>query len=325
MNYRLLGQTGLRVSALGFGAAPLGNEYHAIDPQAAKRAVDVAIERGVNYFDVAPYYGRTLAEERLGAYLKGQRDQVVLATKVGRFDKALPDGFDFSAERTVQSVEESLRRLRTDVIDVIKVHDVEFGDAEVILHETLPTLARLREQGKVRYIGITGYPLQILKALAQQVPVDVILSYCHYDLLDTTMDAVLTPFAQAKRIGLINASPMHMGMLTLRGAPDWHPAPEAVHAASRAAVAWCAERGLDLPLLAMQFALANAAVATTLVGMGEPEIVERNLAALETPTDLTAIRALRTQLAPVANVTWPSGLPENQDNAILAAGTTEAA
>ena len=136
MDYRLLGQTGLRVSVLGFGAAPLGNEYHAIDPAAAQRAVEVAIDRGINYFDVAPYYGRTLAEERLGAYLEGQRDQVVLATKVGRFDKDLPDGFDFSAERTVRSVEESLRRLRTDVIDVIKVHDVEFGDVDPRTGET---------------------------------------------------------------------------------------------------------------------------------------------------------------------------------------------
>ncbi|MEM6644960.1 MAG: aldo/keto reductase [Bacteroidota bacterium] len=325
MQYRTLGQTGLEVSILGFGASPLGNEFREIDPAEGQRAVDAALDAGINYFDVAPYYGRTLAEERLGTFLDGKRDRVFLATKVARYGKALPDGFDFSAERMVQSVEASLRRLRTDVIDVIQVHDVEFGDPDVIINETLPALERLRQAGKVRFIGVTGYPLQILRALADQAPVDAILSYCHYNLLDTRMDAVLTPFAQASGVGLISASPLHMGMLTQRGAPAWHPAPEAVKVASETAAAWCAERGLDLATLAMQFALAHEAVATTLVGMSSTRSVARNVAALEAPMDETAMAAVRELLAPVADVTWPSGLPQNQDDAVLAALSSEAA
>jgi len=211
------------------------------------------------------------------------------------------------------------------VWDVIKGRYGGCGAPEVILTETLAGLARFREAGKVRFIGVTGYPLQILRAVAEQAPVDPILSYCHYNLLDTTMDAVLTPFAQASGVGLISASPLHMGMLTQRGAPAWHPAPEAVKVASEAAAAWCAERGLDLATLAMQFALAHEAVATTLVGMSSTRSVARNIAALEAPVDQDAIAAVRELLAPVADVTWPSGLLQNQDAAVLAALSREAA
>jgi aryl-alcohol dehydrogenase-like predicted oxidoreductase len=156
--YRTLGRTGLRVSVVGFGASPLGNEFGASDPAESCRAVSAAIDAGINYFDVAPYYGRTLAETRLGECLAGRRHEVVLATKAGRYDKALPEGFDFSAERIARSIDESLRRLRTDYIDVYQLHDIEFAHRAQILGETLPAMQRLKEAGKIRWIGITGYP-----------------------------------------------------------------------------------------------------------------------------------------------------------------------
>ena len=124
MIYKVLGKTGLEVSVVGFGASPLGHEFGLIDPDEGKRAVHYAVENGINYFDVAPYYGRTLAETRLGEALVGYRDKVILATKVGRYDI---DQFDFSAEGIIKSVEESLVRLKTDYIDVFQVHDIEFG------------------------------------------------------------------------------------------------------------------------------------------------------------------------------------------------------
>ena len=321
MQYRPLGRTSLNVSVLGFGASPLGNEFREIDPAEGRRAVDAAIDHGINYFDVAPYYGRTLAETRLGEYLEGKRDQVILATKVGRYGKALPDGFDFSAERTVRSVEESLRRLRTDVIDILQVHDVEFGDADVIISETLPAMHRLKEEGKIRYVGITGYPLQILKQIATSAEVDTLLSYCRYNLMDTAMDRVLTPFARERGIGLINASPLHMGMLTSRGAPDWHPAPPDVGEAAQRAADYCAERGVDLAALAMQLALDYDVVATTLVGMSSRRSVERNVKAVGQKPDAELLADVQAILAPVADRTWPSGLPENQDDALGDAST----
>jgi len=315
MQYRQLGKTSLQVSVLGFGASPLGDEFGAIDPRDGQRAVDAAIDHGITYFDVAPYYGRTLAETRLGTFLKGKRHQIILATKAGRYDRHLPDGFDFSAEGITRSVEGSLRRLQTDVIDVFQAHDVEFGKREVILHETLPALHRLKEQGKIRYTGITGYPLGFLKSMAEASDVDVVLSYCHYTLLDTTLDAVLRPLARARGIGLINASPLHMGMLTQAGAPPWHPAPRAVQKKTRSAAQWCADRGVDLAALALQFALDYEHAATTLVGMRRPEEVIRNVQAVGTPPDSGLLAAVRTILRPVLDRSWPSGLPENNQGA----------
>ena len=323
MQYRPLGSTSLNVSILGFGVLPLGNEFREVDPTEGRRAVDAAIDHGINYFDVAPYYGRTLAETRLGEYLEGKRDQVILATKVGRYSKAPPDGFDFSAEHTVRSVEESLRRLRTDVLDVVQVHDVEFGDRDVILGETLPALYRLKEQGRIRYVGITGYPLQILKQIAAEAEVDTLLSYCRYNLMDTAMDRVLTSFARQRGIGLINASPLHMGMLTNRGAPAWHPAPPDVGEAAQEVVAYCAERGVDLAALALQFALDYDGVATTLVGMSSRRSVERNVKAVGQKPDVRLLADVQAILASVADRTWPSGLPENQDDVPDAAGVAE--
>src|SRR5580700_5395102 len=123
MDYATLGRSGLRVSKLGFGASPLGNEFGETDPAEGERAVHCAVDLGINYFDVAPYYGRTLAETWLGAALAGRRDKVVLSTKCGRYDV---NQFDFSAARIRASIDESLRRLRTDYLDILLAHDIEF-------------------------------------------------------------------------------------------------------------------------------------------------------------------------------------------------------
>ncbi|MGQ9553944.1 MAG: aldo/keto reductase [Anaerolineae bacterium] len=321
MIYHTLGQTGLRVSTLGFGASPLGNEFGSIDAAEGARAVHYAIEQGINYFDVSPYYGRTLAETRLGEALVGYRHQVVLATKAGRYGRSLPDGFDFSAAGIMRSVEESLARLRTDYIDVYQVHDIEYGHKEQIIGETLPAMLRLKEQGKVRFVGITGYPLHLLRSVAEAIPVDTILSYCRYDLLDTSLDDVLTPFARTKGIGLINASPLHMRLLTDNGAPDWHPAPKMVVKAAQEAAHYCHERGVDIADLALQFALQHSYVATTLVGMSKVEHVRRNLRSVGVPPDPALLAEIRSILALVANIAWQEGLPENYESGAVAKGS----
>ena len=173
MEYRTLPRSNLQVSVIGFGASPLGNEFQVIDPVEGERAVHHAIDRGINFFDVSPYYGRTLAEQRLGAALAGKRDRVVLATKCGRYDTSY---FDFSAARITASVEESLRRLRTEYVDILHAHDIESGDREQIVNETLPAMRKLKEQGKVRLIGITGFPLKVLADVAVRGGADVVMS-----------------------------------------------------------------------------------------------------------------------------------------------------
>ncbi|GIK39260.1 MAG: oxidoreductase [Chloroflexota bacterium] len=313
MMYRVLGKTGLKVSIIGFGASPLGQEFGVIDPAEGKRAVHYAIERGINYFDVAPYYGRTLAETRLGEALLGYRDKVILATKAGRYDKELATGFDFSTQRILKSVDESLARLQTDYIDVFQIHDIEFGPREQIINETLPAMQQLKQTGKVRFVGITGYPVYPLKEIAEVAEVDTILSYCRYNLMDTSMDDVLTPLAREKRIGLINASPLHMRVLTEQGAPEWHPAPRRVVEAGRQAAAFCRSRGVDIADLAMQFVLQHPVVATTLVGMSKTKHVDQNLKTVGVTPDPELLAEVLALIKPVANIAWQEGRPENYD------------
>jgi L-galactose dehydrogenase len=310
MQYRRPGKTDLQLSVLGFGASPLGDVFGRVDAAEGARAVHLAIAEGINFFDVSPYYGLTLAEERLGQALLGKRNKVVLATKCGRYGAA---EFDFSARRVRSSIEESLRRLRTDYVDLFQAHDVEFGDVEQIIHETIPAMRRLQEEGKARYIGITGYPLKVLMRIAEKAPVDTILSYCHSNLLNDTMAPVLAPFAKKSGIGLINASPLHMGMLTESGAPEWHPAPPEVHFAVEKARSFCREHNVSLPEIALRFCLDFPHVASTLVGMSSEEEVRRNLRAWEKPADTELLRQIKAILAPVANIEWPSGRPENHD------------
>lgn len=311
MRYNQLGGTGLQVSAIGFGGATLGDEYGRLDPAEGRRVVHEAIERGINLFDVAPYYGRTLAERRLGEYLVGYRDRVVLATKVGRYDRDPPGGFDFSAERVMRSVDESLARLRTDHIDIFLAHDIEFAPLELILHETLPAMQRLRAQGKVRFIGVTGYPVEMLRDVVEQSEVDVVLSYCHYNLLNTRLAPVLAPAAASAGVGLLNASPLHMGILTPDGPPAWHPAPAAVKAAGVRAARWCAERGYDLAEIALRFATSTPQVASTLVGIRSCAELDNALRAVGPDPHPERTEALQALLAPVRGLEWPSGLPEN--------------
>ena len=308
MEYRKLGRTDLQVSVLGFGAAPLGNVYGTVDADEVRRAVHSAVAGGINLFDVSPYYGLTLAEERLGESLVGLRDQVILQTKCGRYGL---DEFDFSAQHVTASIDESLRRLKTDYVDVLLAHDVEFGDVQQIIDETIPALRKIQQAGKARYIGISGYPPRTLVRVAKAAPVDIILSYCRYNLLITDMDDVLTPFAQQNGIGLINASSLHMGLLTENGPPDWHPAPSEVREAGRKAVELCRSRGVDLTTVAVRYCLDHPVVASTLLGMCTAEQVQTNLRILSAVTDPTFIHELRSVMASGMNRVWPSGRLEN--------------
>lgn len=310
MEYRKLGNTGLEVSLLGFGTSPFGGAYGVFEQDESKRAVHLAIDEGINFFDSSPYYGTTVSERCLGFALEGKRHQVILATKCGRYGL---NEFDFSAKRVFASVEESLGRLKTDYLDLFQVHDVEFGVLGQIVDETLPALRKIQEQGKVRFIGITGYPLEMMIKIAKLGPVDTILSYCHYNLMITEMDRVLTPFAIANGIGLINASALHMGVLTERGAPDWHPAPAAVREAAKRATEVCRRHNKDISRVAVRFCLDHPKVATTLVGMTTREEVKSNLQLMSVQSDPQLLQEIREAIGSTFNLAWPSGKPENND------------
>ncbi|WP_405089914.1 aldo/keto reductase [Micromonospora sp. NBC_01392] len=308
MRYRPLGRTGLTVSMLGYGASPLGGVFGRIDERAGIEAVRVTLELGVNIIDVSPYYGATTAETVLGRALRGvDRASYVLATKVGRYGEA---AFDFSAARTVRSVEESLARLGTDHLDLVQCHDIEFGDLDRIIGETLPALARLRDAGKIRFIGVTGYPLAALRRVAAAVPLDTVLSYCRYTLLDRAL-ATAEPEFTARGTAVLNASPLAMGLLSRRGAPDWHPAPPELRRAATAVADLCARRGVDIARVALGFAAAPTRFATTFVGSADAANMARNVRWALSEPDPDLLDDIEKLLTPVRDLAWPSGRPEN--------------
>ena len=206
-----------------------------------------------------------------------------------------------------------MQRLKTDYLDLFQVHDVEFGDFRQIVEETVPAVRKIQQQGKARFIGITGYPLKMLVGIAKEVPVDTILSYCHYNLMNTDMDSELTPFARARGIGLISASGLHMGMLTACGAPEWHPAPAAVKCAAKRAVEFCRSRGKDISPIAIRFCLDHPYVSTTLVGMSTQDEVRSNLELLRVQSDPKLVEEIRAVIGAELNSVWPSGKLENND------------
>jgi L-galactose dehydrogenase len=275
-------------------------------------AVREAVKSGINFFDVAPYYGRTKAEIVLGRGLRDlPRDSYVLGTKVGRYDRS---AFDFGAERVVSSVEESLKRLGVEYLDVVHCHDIEFGDLDLVVGETIPALLRLKEAGKIRAIGITGYPLEIFPYVLSCVApksVDVVLSYCNYTLQNDRLAVLSKSLRQKFGVGVINASPLCMGLLTDGGCPPWHPAGVAVKQAAIAANEVCKARGdgSTLASVALQYALGASEdmVATTLVGIESRARLRSNIAIMESSTDAGLLEQVRASFNDVRNETWASG------------------
>ncbi len=316
MEYRALGRTGLRVSALGFGGSSLGGVFGAIDEPDAIRAVHVAVDHGINFIDTSPYYGQTRAEAVLGKALREiDRDRYYLATKVGQYGEGV---FDYSAERVVRSVDESLARLNVSHVDLIQCHDIEFAYLEQIVHETLPALHKLKQTGKVRHVGITGLPLKIFRSVMDRAPdgaVETILSFCHYTLNDTSLESLI-PDLKRWGVGIINASPTGMGLLTEQGPPSWHPASESIQRGCRQAVELCQARGWNIVELAIQFALANRDIATTLIGTASSRQMLDNIRFAQTPPDEQRIAAVRAVLRPIHNFNFVRGRPENRDDLI---------
>jgi len=271
--------------------------------------VHTAIKHGINYFDTAPYYGIRGSETILGKALSSiPRDKFYVATKVARFGA---DEFDFSAQATVESVKTSLKLLQVDYIDVIQVHDIEFGDIKQVINETLPTLRKLKEDGLVRHLGVTGLPIKALRTVTSQTDVDMILSYCHYCLNDSSL-AQYIPELKAKNIGVVNASPLAMGLLTLSGPQDWHPAPAELKATCKKAAEYCHEHGFDLPKLALKYSVRNKDISTNLVGMKSPKEVLSNISPFEVSAEEDAmIQKVLEILGPVQGLQWPQGRLEN--------------
>lgn len=310
MELRPLGRTGLQLPILSFGASSLGQEFRTVDIQEALRSVHVALELGLNFIDTSPFYGRGMSEVLLGVALRDiPRDRYLLGSKLGRYDR---DHFDFSARRVVESVDVSLQRMGVEHLDVMLCHDLEFVEMSQIVEETLPALRKIQRQGKVRFVGVSGYPMKMFRYVLDRAELDVILSYNHYTL-QNTMLAELIPYLKAQGVGIMNAAPFAARLLTNAPLPPWHKATDQVRRTVRQAAERCQAAGTDIAQLALQFSVANQDMATCIVGSANPENVRKWAAWVEQPIDLALLAEVLEILKPVHNWTYIEGRPENND------------
>lgn len=307
MEYRVLGKTNLRVSKLGFGASSLGGVFHSFDEHRGIDAVFTAVDEGINFIDVSPYYGYYKAETVLGKALKDiPREKFILSTKVGRYGEDGHNTWDYSAERVTRSVYESMERLHVDFVDILYVHDIEFADLNQIANETLPALHRLKEEGVVKHVGCTDLQLENLKWIVEHTEpgtVECLLNFCHYCLCDDKLVDFLD-FFEENGVGVSNASPFSMGLLTERGVPDWHPAPKPLVKACEQAAQYCKEMGYPIEKLAMQFSVSNPRIASTIFSTTRPENLKNNIAFINEPIDWDLVAKVREIIGNQQRVSW---------------------
>lgn len=307
MIYNELGRTGLRLSNISFGASSLGSVFRDIQEEEGIRAVETAIENGINFIDVSPYYGHYKAETVLGKALRHiPRDRYYLSTKVGRYGKDGVNTWDYSGRRAQESVSESMDRLGLDYIDLINVHDIEFADLQQVVDETLPALVELREKGLVGHVGITDLQLEnLVWVIDHSAPgtVESVLNFCHYCLNDDKLVDFLDYF-EDRGIGIINASPLAMGLLSERGVPSWHPAPRPLVEACKRAADHCAARGTHIEELAVSYAVSNPRICTTLFSTANPQNVLKNIANAARPVDETLLEEVRNIIGEQQRVSW---------------------
>lgn len=312
MQYRQLGKTGMKVSALGFGASSLGSVFHETKEQQSIDAVIAAVDGGINLIDVSPYYGYYKAETVLGKALPLiPRDKYYLTTKVGRYGENGHNTWDYSAKRAKESVYESLERLHVDYIDVIQVHDIEFQGRrpeglQKVVDETLPALHELKKEGVVKHVGITDLQLKNLKWVIEHVEdgtVETVLNFCHYCLNDDALTDYLD-FFEAHGVGVINASPFSMGLLTQRGVPDWHPAPKPLVEACAKAAEYCKQQGYAIEKLALQYSVSNPRIASTLFSSANPDNVRRNIEWASTEPDWNLVKKVQEIIGDQKRITW---------------------
>lgn len=309
MQTRLLGKTGLKLPILGFGASSLGQEFRRVSLDEAIRSVHVALESGLNFIDTSPFYGRGMSEVLLGIALRDiPREQYLLSSKLGRYDLA---HFDFSARRVVESVDVSLHRLGTDHLDICLCHDIEFVEMQQIVDETLPALRKVRDQGKVRFIGISGYPMKVFNFVLDQTELDVILSYNQYTLQNARLSDELIPQLKSKGVGIMNAGPFSARLLTNAPLPKWLKEPENVKAAARRAAEHCAKKGIDIAKLALQFSVANPDITTTIAGSANPDNIRSWARWVEEPLDQQLLAEVLEIFKPVKNLGHLEGLEKN--------------
>ncbi|NES37395.1 aldo/keto reductase [Micromonospora sp. PPF5-17] len=297
---RSLGPSAVAVTALGFGAASIGNLYRSVPDDRAMATVDAAWAAGIRYFDTAPHYGLGLSERRLGRALAAHpRAEYVLSTKVGRLLRENPDGgsdldngfdtpatlrrvWDFTADGVRRSLDASLDRLGLDRVDVVLLHDPEESpEPEVALRQAYPALDELRRQGVVGAVGVGSKDPATLTRFAVETDVDVLMVAGRYTLLEQpALDGIL-PVCQKRGISVLNVGVFNSGLLAVEWPDENRPyeygsAPAEILRRAQGIAAVCRRHGVSLPHAALAFAGAHPAVASVVVGAGRPAHVTRS-------------------------------------------------
>ncbi len=300
---RPFGRGGLSVGPLGFGAAPIANLGRPVSEADAESAVAAAWDAGIRYFDVAPHYGLGLGEERLGRALAGRpREEFVVSTKVGRLLVPNPEGpqpdtegfdvvsplhrrLDYSRDGVLRSVEDSLRRLGLDRLDVVFVHDPDDFSAEA-LEGAFPALEELRTQGVITSYGAGMNQSRMLADFVRETELDIVMCAGRYSLLEQGALADLLPEAERRGVSVVAAAVFNSGLLA-RPRPaatatyNYETAPpELLERANRLADV-CEAFGVDLPTAALQFPLLQPAIPTVCVGARDATQMARNAALFE--------------------------------------------
>ncbi len=306
---RRLGNTGLELPVLSFGASSLGAEFRNVNIDEVFASVRVALQCGMNLIDTSPYYGRGMSEVLLGVALQGvPRDDYMLCTKLGRFDV---NHFDFSAKRVAESIDVSLHRLRTDHLDILLCHDIEFVPLAQIIEETIPAVRKAQASGKVRYVGISGYPMKMFIEMSKLTDLDCIMSYNQYTLQNTRLVDDVLPKLGPKGVGIMNAGPFAARLLTNATLPSWHRDSAEVQQTARLAAQLCERRGVDIAKLALQFSCSHPDLATTVAGSANPDNIRKWAQWLTEPIDEELLADVLQVLQPVHNISHTEGLPEN--------------
>ncbi len=330
MEYRNLGRAGLRISAIGLGCNPFGNE---VDPPTAQAIVDKAMDLGVTYFDTADTYFQGRSEEYLGGALKGKRDQVLIATKFGNRLGSGPNDTGGSRQHIIEACEASLRRLQTDYIDVYQIHSPDRGTP---IEETMRALNDLVRQGKVRYIGCSNFFEWEVRDAQHVAERDRLTSFvsCQdfYNLLYRDIEKRMEPMCVKHGLGMIPYFPLAGGLLGGNYSQGVAPEPGSRGAIRPTFKTWDSERnwsvleglrsfaeghGWTLPQMAIAWLLTRPMMATVIAGADRPEHIEANVKALEvkfSETDLEEIDRLtlvdeERTIAPIYRLSRPERVP----------------
>jgi aryl-alcohol dehydrogenase-like predicted oxidoreductase len=316
MKYNTLGKTNIKISELSFGASAIGGMFNNVEKDEAIKTVHAAFDRGINYFDTSPAYGRNnsvygpvTSETILGNGLKGlKRSEIILSTKAGK-TSSLPPELNFRYGAITKSVEASLNRLQTDYLDILFLHDIEYNkgiELNIALNEGLEALRDMKKAGKIRAIGISCYSMEVLKKVIPNYNLDTVLVHNHYTLINNQLLELL-PKINAKHIGLVSASPFASGLLTHQGPPDWYPINNKDLCVVHKTINYCKENNVPLEKLAIQFAVSNPEIPTTLFSCTQQSILNKNVDWYQEPIDPDMIKNVQKLLEPLMNKDFDFG------------------